>query len=212
MEAPNKRHILIVYHSRQGHTKRMAEAVADGVRSIDGTYAILKSVDEAQPSDLQGCDALILGCPVQQRTVSWEMKQFIDQNCEPSWFYDDMVGRVSGVFTTGGGHGDCGAGCEMAQLSMLANLASMGTILVTLPKTVPGFDTAGLHWGPHIRTNGATWESIPPEQMNSEGLKAAYHHGANIARITVALRGARLMAQGNISPPEPVRQMRTRRW
>ncbi len=45
--------------------------------------------------------------------------------------------------------------------------------------------------------------------MNSEGLKAAYHHGANIARITVALRGARLMAQGNTSPSEPVRQMRT---
>ena len=45
--------------------------------------------------------------------------------------------------------------------------------------------------------------------MNSEGLKAAYHHGANIARIIVALSGARLMAQGNTSPSEPVRQMRT---
>jgi flavorubredoxin len=49
MEASDKTNILIVYHSTQGHSKRMAEAVADGVRSVDRTDVLLKSVDEAQP-------------------------------------------------------------------------------------------------------------------------------------------------------------------
>jgi NAD(P)H dehydrogenase (quinone) len=172
--------ILIVYHSNKGHTRRMADVVADGVRSVGGALAIIKTVDEVQRSDLKDCNALIIGSPVQQRSMSWEVKRFMDLVCEPSWFYDDMVGRVGGVFTTGGGHGECGAGCELAQISMLGNLASLGMIIVTLPKTTPGFDVAGLH------------------------------HGANIARVATALRGSSHIAQGNISPPAAVREARAR--
>lgn len=204
-----KTQVLIVYHSLQGHTKRMAEVVADGTRSVENTQVIVKSVDEVERTDFKDCDALIMGSPVHQRTMSWEMKRFIDLMCEPSWFFDDMVGRVGGVFTTGGGHGDCGAGSELAQISMLGNLASLGIVVVTLPKTTPGFNAAGMHWGPHIRTGGKQMEPATPEDMDSEGLEAAFHHGANIARVASALRGATLMAQGNIAPPLPERDKRT---
>jgi NAD(P)H dehydrogenase (quinone) len=202
--------ILIVYHSNKGHTRRMADVVADGVRSVGGALAIIKTVDEVQRSDLKDCNALIIGSPVQQRSMSWEVKRFMDLVCEPSWFYDDMVGRVGGVFTTGGGHGECGAGCELAQISMLGNLASLGMIIVTLPKTTPGFDVAGLHWGPHIRTNDRTWRPVSPDEMDLNGLEAAFHHGANIARVATALRGSSHIAQGNISPPAAVREARAR--
>lgn len=201
-------YILIVYHSLQGHTKRIAQIVADGAQSVADTQVIVKSVDEVDRADFTDCDALITGSPVHQRTMSWEMKRFIDLVCEPSWFFDDMVGRVGGVFTTGGGHGDCGAGSELAQLSMLGNLASLGMVIITLPKTTPGFNTAGMHWGPHIRTGGKLMEPATPEEMDAEGLEAAFHHGANIARVTSALRGATLMAQGNIAPPQAVREER----
>jgi len=202
--------VLIVYHSMQGHTERMAEVVADGARSVEDTQVVVKSVDEVQRTDFQYCDALILGSPVHQRMMSWEMKRFIDLICEPSWFFDDLVGRVGGVFTTGGGHGNCGAGAELAQLGLLVNLASLGMVLVTLPKTTPGFNIAGMHWGPHLRTGGLQMEPATPAEMNSEGLEAAFHHGANIARVTSALRGAKLMAQGNIAPPPVMRETRVR--
>jgi len=202
--------ILIVYHSTSGHTKRMAEVVAEGTESVESTDVVAKSVDEVQRTDFKACDAMILGSPVQQRTMSWQMKRFIDQLCEPSWFFDDLVGRVGGVFTTGGGHGDCGGGCDLAQISMLANLASLGMVLVTLPKTTPGYDAAGMHWGPHIRTNDASLQPVLPGGMNPESLKAAFHHGANIARVAKALRGATLMAQGNIVPPTATRATRAR--
>lgn len=120
--------------------------------------------------------------------MSWEIKRFIDLVCEPSWFYDDMVGRVGAVFTTGGGHGECGAGCELAQISILSNFASLGMIIVTHPKTTPGFNVAGMHWGPHIRTNSPTLEPTPPEGMDAEALLAPFHHGANVGRVTAALR------------------------
>ncbi|GAP98015.1 flavoprotein WrbA [Leptolyngbya sp. NIES-2104] len=202
-------YILIVFHSLQGHTQRVAEIVAEGARSIQSTKVVMKSVDEVDRTDFKDCDALIMGSPVHQRSMSWEMKRFVDLVCEPSWFFDDMVGRVGGVFTTGGGHGDCGAGCELAQLSMLGNLASLGMVLVTLPKTTPGFNAAGMHWGAHVRTGGRQMEPATPQQLDPEALEAAFHHGANIARVAVNLRNVQLMAQGNVVPAQPEREQRT---
>ena len=44
----------------------------------------------------------------------------------------------------GGGYGNMGAGCELAQLGMLSAMAACGMVLVTLPKTTPGFEVAGM--------------------------------------------------------------------
>lgn len=55
--------VLVVYHSSQGHTKRMAEAVADGVRSVPDTKVVMRSVDEVQRADFKDCDALIVARP-----------------------------------------------------------------------------------------------------------------------------------------------------
>lgn len=213
--------VLIVHHSMMGHTARAADRLAEGVRAASGV-AVLKPVladgvgsgVAATREDLRDCDALVLGCPVHQRSASWEMKRFIDLHCEPSWFWDDMVGRVGGVFTTGGGHGDAGGGAELAQLGLLANLASLGLILVTHPKTTPGFDVAGMHWGPAIRTGGKKMEPVAPAELNPEALQAAFEYGACVARVTRALKrgaaGERLMPHGNVSPGEAGRAQRAR--
>jgi NAD(P)H dehydrogenase (quinone) len=204
-----------------GHTAVAAERLAAGVRSVPEIECISKSVlaegisdkNAASREDFRDIDALVLGCPVHQRNMSWEMKRFIDVHCEPSWFWDDMVGRVGGVFTTGGGHGGAGGGAELAQLGLLANLASMGMILVSHAKTTPGFDVAGMHWGPQIRTGGPKLEPDAPDKMDSVALNALFHYGAGVARVAAALRrganGERLMPVGNVSPNPEARNGRT---
>lgn len=199
-----------------------AERLVEGVRSVSGVDCISKPVFAegvdakmaATREDFRDADALILGCPVHQRNVSWEMKRFIDLHCEPSWFWDDMVGCVGGVFATGGGHGGAGGGAELAQLGMLSNLASMGMILVSLPKTTPGFDVAGMHWGPQVRTGGPKMEPDAPDHMDTQALETLFHYGATVARVTTALiRGAKgepLMAVGNVSPSANARAGRTK--
>ncbi|MBY0403542.1 MAG: NAD(P)H-dependent oxidoreductase [Cyanobacteria bacterium] len=204
--------VLVVHHSMMGHTAVAAERLAAGGRSIADVHCISKPVladgisaeNAATREDFRNIDALVLGSPVHQRGVSWEMKRFIDLHCEPSWFWDDMVGRVGGVFTTGGGHGGAGGGGELAQLGLLSNLASMGMILVSHPKTTPGFDVAGMHWGPQVRTGGLKLEPDEPNHMNPQALDALFHYGAAISRVTMALKlganGKQLMPVGNISP------------
>ena len=66
--------ILIMYHSGTGHTKLMAEFIAEGARQIDSMDIRLKSVEEAQLDDLQWCDGIALGSPTNLGCVSWKMK------------------------------------------------------------------------------------------------------------------------------------------
>lgn len=179
--------LLVAYDSWDGHCAVVARRLAEGARSA-GADPILKRVTEIVRTDIKGLDGLVMGSPVHQRGMSWQVKKFIDEICEPAWFYDELVGRVGGVFTTGGGHGDAGGGCEMAQLSILANLAACGCVLVPFAKLTRGFDVAGMHWGPHVRITGQDMVPIPPDKLPTEALDGAFHHGAAVARVGLALK------------------------
>jgi multimeric flavodoxin WrbA len=79
--------VLVVHHSMMGHTAAAAERLAAGVRSVPDADCVCKPVlaegviggDTATREDFRHADALVLGCPVHQRNVSWEMKRFIDR-------------------------------------------------------------------------------------------------------------------------------------
>jgi len=200
--------VLIVVDSWMGHTARVAARVADGVRS-EGGEPTVRSADEASRADVQAADALMMGSAVHQRAMTWKMKRFVDEVCEPAWFFDDVVGRVGAVFTAGGGHGQAGGGAEMAQLGMLANLAACGMVLVPLPKTTPGFEHAGMHWGPTIKATGEDMQPVAPDAMDPESQEAFFHHGANVVRVAQRLRGLEL-ASGNLWPSPKDREERAK--
>ena len=112
--------ILIVYATSLGNTKKMAQAVADGARSVE-TDVALKSSDEATIDDVKECDALILGSPIRHRTADARIKKFIEDTLEQLWLTDEVVGKIGGVFSVGGGYGNMGAGCEGGVVKVLFN-------------------------------------------------------------------------------------------
>lgn len=196
--------VLIVYTTTIGNTKRMAEAVADGVRSVEGAEVTLKEPHEATMDDVRACDALIMGSPIRHRSADARVKKFIEDVIEQLWLTDEMVGKVGGVFSVGGGYGNTGAGVEITQLGMLAAMAGVGMILVMLPKTTPGAEVAGSHWGPHGRSGGLGME---PVGITDEMMTCGFHHGANVARVAAALEGKDLLARGNVAPTPEVLTM-----
>ena len=198
--------VLIVTDSWQGHTARVATRVQEGVLS-EGGLPTMRSADEATRADVQAADALIMGSAVHQRGMTWKMKRFVDEVCEPAWFYDDIAGRVGAVFTAGGGHGQAGGGAESAQLQMLANLAACGMVMVSLPKNTPGFEHGGVHWGPTIKTTTAEMQPIDPDKLDQEAQQAFFHHGANVVRVAQRLQGLSL-ASGNRWPSPKEREAR----
>ena len=194
--------ILLVYTTDTNSTRQMADSIAAGVRSIPEVeldVTLLATGLEVQSTDLGNYDGLIVGTPVRHRNMHHRIKLFVERTIEALWLTDEMVGMTGGVFSVGGGHGNSGAGVEQCQLGLWAAMAANGMVLVPLPKITPGADHAGCHWGPSGRSAGTKLE---PQWLAPEALEAGFHHGANVARVTLALKAQRasLFARGNQTP------------
>jgi multimeric flavodoxin WrbA len=74
--------ILIIYHSIGGANRKMAEAVAAGVQSIEGAEAILNPALEATLNDLLACDGLAIGSPEYFGYMAGALKDFFDRTYE----------------------------------------------------------------------------------------------------------------------------------
>jgi len=69
--------VLVVYFSANGHTEKMAEYIAEGVR-ISGHRAVLKKASEAkEPGAIEEFDGLLFGCPTYNRDIPASMKKFM---------------------------------------------------------------------------------------------------------------------------------------
>ena len=89
---PDKKRLLIVFHSQSGTTSQMAEAVIRGAHheDVDGVEIVTREALEATAADLLECDAFILGTPENFGYMSGAMKLFLDRV-----FYE-VEGKVNG--------------------------------------------------------------------------------------------------------------------
>lgn len=100
---------IIIYDSGYGHTKKQAEAVAEGVRRVPGAEAKLISVADGEISweMLSACDAIIFGSPTYNGTVSARLKQFMEDSTRPAWLPMSWRNKIAAGFTNSGAqHGD----------------------------------------------------------------------------------------------------------
>jgi len=71
--------LLIVWHSRTGAARAMAEAAADGARAEPAVEVRLLRADEAQASDLLAADGYLFAAPENLAALSGAMKEFFDR-------------------------------------------------------------------------------------------------------------------------------------
>lgn len=85
--------ILIVYDSRTGRTQRMAERIADGVRS-SGKEALTRRISEIKDaSELEGYEGYLFGSPTYFKDTTNEMKTFLFLANQAN-----LGGKVGGAF------------------------------------------------------------------------------------------------------------------
>ena len=77
--------IAIVHHSGEGHTQRMAEAVAEGAKGGLIAADAECNLTEVQWTTLAAADAIIFDSPTYSGSVSWQFKKFADASSKP-WF------------------------------------------------------------------------------------------------------------------------------
>ncbi len=125
--------VLILYYSRTGNTKKMAEHVAEGVRSED-VEAVVKRVQDASPKEVLEYGGLIIGSPTYYGTMTWEVKEFFDQSVG---LHEQYEGKVGGAFSSSA---NIGGGNETTVLDILKALLIHGMIIQG--------DFEGDHYGP----------------------------------------------------------------
>jgi NAD(P)H dehydrogenase (quinone) len=95
--------ISIVYHSGYGHTKKVAEIIAEGARQVSGTEVKIFDAETAIKNldELDNYDAIIFGSPTYMGMVSAKFKEFCDA-ASKKWFAQSWKNKIAAGFTNSG--------------------------------------------------------------------------------------------------------------
>lgn len=195
--------ILVLYYSRHGSTRRLAELIAQGVDSIKGCDARLRTVpavstvaEATQPEipaegapyvelqDLEECAGLALGSPTRFGNMAAPLKYFWD-GTSSQWLSGALSGKPACVFTsTGSLHG----GQESTLLSMMLPLMHHGMLLLGLPYAQPELMTTASGGSPY---GASHWSGVNGSHAISEETKSlAIALGRRLAQTACKLQGA----------------------
>ena len=195
--------ILVLYYSRHGATRKLAELIAQGVESVPGAEARLRTVPavstvaeatapgipvEGAPyvelSDLAECAGLALGSPTRFGNMAAAVKYFLDGTAA-EWLAGTLSGKPAVVFaSTGSLHG----GQEATLLSMMIPLLHHGMLVMGLPYTQPELMTTSSGGSPYGATH---WAGIDGDKAVTEDEK----------RLAVALGRRLAEAAAKLSSP-----------
>ncbi len=176
--------ILVLYYSRQGATRKLAELIAQGIESVPGCEAVLRTVpavsavsEASEPAipasgapyveleDLKNCAGLALGSPTRFGNMAAPLKYFIDGS-SAQWLSGALAGKPACVFTsTGSLHG----GQESTLLSMMLPLLHHGMLVLGLPYSEPALMATESGGSPYGATH---WSGIAGDKPVSEDSRA----------------------------------------
>ena len=125
--------ILILYYSRTGNTERMANAVAEGARSVQGVIVELKYHETAE--NLENFDAIVIGTPTYYHDMTIDIKNLLQKAAMKDV---NLKGKVGAAF---GSYGWSGEAPQLVY-EIMRNKFEMDIEQPLLLKYAP--DTAGL--------------------------------------------------------------------
>ena len=195
--------ILVLYYSRYGAVKQMAQFIARGVEAVDGMEARIRTVPAVSPNteatepaipesgapyatldDLKECAGLALGSPTRFGNMAAPMKYFLD-TASGLWLSGSTVNKPAAVFSsTASMHG----GQETTLFTMYAPIIHLGMIVLGIPYSTAGLAHAEAHGASPY---GASTIAGPTGQLQptEDDLRFAHVLGKRVAEVTKKLRG-----------------------
>ncbi len=143
--------IVVLYYSRDGSTKRMANQIGRGVNAVEGCEALIRTVNEIPQTgqqhartekidspvitkdELRSASGLIVGSPTRFGNMAAPLKYFFDSTTD-IWLGGELTDKPAAVFTsTSTMHG----GQESTLFTMMLPLLHHGMLMVGLPYSEP---------------------------------------------------------------------------
>ncbi len=157
--------ILVLYFSRSGNTKKLAEAIAEGVKLAGDVQVVLKTTDEVTKEDFLNSEGIVAGSPVYFGGMASQLKDVFDRFVGVR---QKMGDRVGAAFATSG---DQSGGKETTMFSIIQALMIYGMIIVGDPLDATG------HYG--VSCTGA------PDEKTLENARKL---GKRVALLATRLR------------------------
>lgn len=193
--------VLVLYYSRQGSVKQMAQYIARGIESVDGVEAKIRTVPPVSPTteavdptipetgalyatldDLKECDGLALGSPTRFGNMAAPMKYFIDQ-ASSVWVSGSLVDKPATVFTsTSSLHG----GQESTLLTMMLPLLHLGCMVLGIPYTETDLHTTASGGTPYGASHHAGSSGNP--LLTDEEQRLCFAQGKRLALTAKKLK------------------------
>jgi NAD(P)H dehydrogenase (quinone) len=192
--------ILVLYYSRNGAVREMAQLVARGIGQVPGAVARLRTVppvatitetaappvpDAGAPyvelADLDQCAGLALGSPTRFGNMAAPMKHFLD-GTGGLWARGSLAGKPAAVFTSAGTqHG----GQESTLLTMMLPLLHHGMLMLGIPYTEPALSSTRTGGTPYGASHLAGAQSDLPVSSDEKALCIAL--GRRLADVALRL-------------------------
>jgi flavodoxin I len=93
--------ILILYYSRTGNTEKMAKAVAEGAKTVQGVEVELTY--HATPEQLKEFDAIVMGTPTYHHDTTLDIKMLFEEAATKNI---DLKGKIGAAFGSYGWSGE----------------------------------------------------------------------------------------------------------
>lgn len=181
----------VVYHSGYGHTKRLAEAVAEGAAASLIAIDAEGNIPEDGWETLDAADAIIFGSPTYMGGPSWQFKKFADTSSKP-WFEEKWKNKIFGGFTNSASiNGD-----KLNTLQYFVLLAGQhGGLWVSLA-IKPANAKASKRddpnrMGSYIAPMAQSDADAAPSEMSPGDLETASLYGARVAGIANQFKAGR---------------------
>jgi len=182
------KNIVIVYHSGYGHTKKVAEAVAEGSGGALIAIDAEGNLPEGAWDKLATADAIVFGSPTYMGMVSWQFKKFADASSKP-WFGQAWRNKLAAGFTNSASlNGDKGETLHyLFTLAMQHGMLWAGTGM--MPANHAAATRANVNaLGAFAGAMASSPSDLPPDQMVEGDLVTAHAFGQRVVEALALLK------------------------
>ena len=188
-------YVLILYYSRNGHVKMLAEQIALGVemagiearlRTVPAVSAVCESIEQSIPEsgdiyctedDLAHCSGLLIGSPTRFGNMAAPLKYFLDSTGS-LWASGALIGKPAGAFTsTSSIHG----GQESTLLTMMMPLLHHGMLIAGVPYSESALTSTQKGGTPY----GAS--HVESDKLSNDEQKICQAQGKRLAQLAIKL-------------------------
>lgn len=191
----SKPYVLVLYYSRHGHVKMLADQLAQGIesagmearlRTVPAVSTVCEATAESIPDsgdiycsedDLANCSGLLLGSPTRFGNMAAPLKYFLDGTAG-LWMNGALINKPAGAFTsTSSLHG----GQESTLLTMMVPLLHQGMVFTGVPYSEPALSATTTGGTPY----GAS--HIEADNLSDHEIQICQTQGKRIALLAAKL-------------------------